>query len=182
MSNLKRIPNFAFRMMSLMHDNLLLWIFRNPYKLLKAAGLRYGQKVLEVGCGPGFFSVPAAKIVGENGIVYALDIHPLAIKRVQEKMKKEGIGNIETVLADATKTGLPDKGIDIAFLFGFVHHTEGLENILSELYRVLRQEGVLSIEKTPWVSEKKLVNAVERNGFIYSGHQGSILLFTKRKN
>ena len=137
MSNLKRIPNFAFRMMSLMHDNLLLWIFRNPYKLLKAAGLRYGQKVLEVGCGPGFFSVPAAKIVGENGIVYALDIHPLAIKRVQEKMKKEGIGNIETVLADATKTGLPDKGIDIAFLFGFVHHTEGLENILSRLYHLL---------------------------------------------
>ncbi len=51
----RRMPNFAFRMMSSIHDNSLQWIFRNPYELLKAAGLKSSQKVLEVGCGPGFF-------------------------------------------------------------------------------------------------------------------------------
>ena len=182
MSESKRMPNFAFKMMSFMHDNPFLWIFRNPYKLLKAAGLRSDKKVLEVGCGPGFFTIPASKIVGGKGVVCALDNHPLSIKRVQEKVKKEGIENVETILADATETGLPDKSIDIAFLFGFVHHTGGLENIFSELYRVLKPEGILSIEKTPWVSEEKLVTAVERNGFIYWGHQGRVFLFTKRKS
>ncbi|HAF07103.1 MAG: methyltransferase domain-containing protein [bacterium] len=88
MSNLKRIPNFALKMMFFMHDNPFLWIFRNPYRLLKAAGLKHGQKVLEVGCGTGFFTIPAAKIVGEKGVIYALDNHHLSIKRVQGKVKK----------------------------------------------------------------------------------------------
>ncbi|MDI6850994.1 MAG: class I SAM-dependent methyltransferase [bacterium] len=181
MAKSKRTPGFAFKVMSLIHDNPLQWVFRNPYKLLKAAGLKPGQKVLEVGCGPGFFTIPAAKIVDEKGVIYALDNHPLSIKRVQEKLKKGGIENVKTILADVTKTGLPDESIDVTFLFGFVHHTGGLENILSELYRVLKPEGILSIEKTPWLSEKKLVTAVERNGFIYLGQQERVFLFTKRK-
>jgi len=183
MSKFKKIPNFAFRIMSLIHDNPLLWKLKDPYKSLKAAGLKFGQKVLEIGCGPGFFTIPAAKIVGEKGVVYALDNHPLAIKSVQKKVKKEGRGNVETILSDAAKTELPDKSIDVTFLFGFVHHTGGLENILSELYRVLKPEGVLSIEKTPWLSKEKLITVVEKNGFIYlRHHRKRVFLFTKRKS
>jgi ubiquinone/menaquinone biosynthesis C-methylase UbiE len=175
----KRMPNFAFRIMSLIHDNQLQWIFKKPYRLLRAAGLKQGQKILEVGCGPGFFTIPASKIVGEKGVVYALDNHPLAIKRINEKVKKEGIDNIKTILADATKTGLPDESIDVAFLFGFVHHIKGMDDILSELYRVLKPDATLSIEKTPWLSKEKLITAVERNKFIYLGHQGRAFLFSK---
>ena len=61
MSNAQRMPDFAFKMMFLIHDNPFQRIFRNPYRLLKAAGLRPGRKVLEVACGPGFFTIPAAK-------------------------------------------------------------------------------------------------------------------------
>lgn len=182
MPKLEKMPDFAFKMMALIHDNPLQWVVRNPYRLLKAAGLKPGQKALEVGCGPGFFTIPAAKIIGEKGVVYALDNHPLAVKRVQGKVRKEGIKNVETILADAAETGLPDKSIDIAFLFGFVHHTAGMESIFSELHRVLRPEGTLSVEKTPWLSEEKLVPAVERNGFTYLGHQGRVFLFAKGRN
>ena len=181
MPDSKRMPDFAFKMMSLIHDNPFQWIFRNPHRLLKVAGLKPGQKVLEVGCGPGFFTIPASKIVGKKGVVYALDNHPLAIKRVHEKVKKEGMGNVEAILADVSKTGLPDKSIDVAFLFGFVHHIKGLEDILSELHRILKPEGMLSIEKTPWLSEEKLVKAVKRNGFVYSNSHERIFLFTKRE-
>ena len=177
----ERMPDWAFKVMSLIHDNPLQRVFRNPYKLLKAAGLKPGQKVLEIGCGPGFFTIPAAKIVGEKGVVYALDNHPLAIKRVREKVMREGIENVKTILADVTKIRLPSKSIDVIFLFGFIHHTEGLENILSELYRVLKPDGLLSIEKTPWLSGERLIAAVEENRFIYLSRRGRVFLFTKRE-
>jgi len=177
----RHISNFSFRMISLMHDNPLLPIFRNPYKLLRAAGLKPGQKVLEVGCGPGFFTIPAAKIVGEEGVVYAVDVHPLAIERVKEKIEKEGIKNIKPILANASDTGLPDRSIDIAFIFGLRYIAGGLENVIAEIHRILKPGGVLSFEKTKG-SEKKLIEEVKRGGFIYSGREGRIFLFTKAKD
>ena len=79
---------FAFWIITLMHDNPLLPIFKNPYKLLEAAGLKPGQKVLEVGCGPGFFTIPAAKLVRKEGFIYAVDVHPLAIKKLKKRLRK----------------------------------------------------------------------------------------------
>ncbi|MBL7065957.1 MAG: class I SAM-dependent methyltransferase [Anaerolineae bacterium] len=153
-----------FKMMSLVHENLY-GLFRDPYKALNAAGLKPGQKVLEVGCGPGFFTVPAAKIVGEKGSVHALDINPLAIERVQQKIKQEGVANVKTILADAAQTGLPDQGFDLIFLFGFVHSVGNLENILVELHRLLKPAGILSTEGRLWISSK-LFHPLERQGRI----------------
>ncbi len=170
---------FAFRIISLMHDNPLLPYFRNPQRLLKAAGLKPGQKVLEVGCGPGFFTIPAAKIVGKEGFVYAVDVHPLAIERVKEKIEREKIKNIKPILTNASDTGLPDQSIDLAFIFGLLHVAGGLDEVISEIHRILKQDGVLSFEKTRG-SKKKLIEDVERGGFIYSGRQARIFLFTKK--
>ncbi len=108
-------PDLAFKITELIHNNPLMHFFRNPYKLLKAAGLKPGLKVLEAGCGTGFFTVPASEIVGRDGFIYAVDIHPLAIKRVEEKIKQHGISNVEPVLVDAYKTDLQNESIDVAF-------------------------------------------------------------------
>lgn len=171
--------NFTFGIISLMHDNSLLPIFRNPYRLLEAAGLKSGQKVLEVGCGPGFFTIPAAKIVGEEGSIYVVDVHPLAIKKVKEKVEREGIKNVNPILVNASDTGLPDQSIDLAFIFGLRYIAGGLENLISEMYRILKPEGVLSFEKTRG-SEKKLISEVEREEFIYSKKEARIFLFVKK--
>ena len=175
----RHMSNFSFRIISLMHDNPLLPIFKNPYKLLRAAGLKQGQKVLEVGCGPGFFTIPAAKIVGNEGVVYAVDVHPLAIERVKEKIEREGIKNVTPIHANVSDTGLPDQSIDLAFIFGLRYIAGGLENVIAEIHRILKPGGVLSFEKTKG-SEKKLIDEVERGGFIYSGRQTRIFLFTKK--
>jgi len=172
---------FAFRIISLMHDNPFLPYFRNPQRLLKAAGLKPGQKVLEVGCGPGFFTIPAAKIVGEEGFVYAVDVHPLAIERVKEKIERVKIKNITPILANASDTGLPDRSIDLAFLFGLQYIAGGLGNVIAEIQRTLKDGGVLSFEKTRG-SAKKLIAEVERGGFGYSGRQARIFLFIKSKD
>jgi len=145
---------FAFKIISLMHDNPLLPYFRNPHRLLKAAGLKPGQKVLGVGCGPGFFMIPAARIVGEESVVYAVDVHQPAIERVKEKIEIEGIKNAKPILANASDTGLSDQSIDLAFIFGLRYIAGGLENVITEIHRILKPRGVLSFEKTQKSAKK----------------------------
>ena len=108
----------AFWMISLMHDNPLLPLLKNPYRSLETAGLKPGQKVMEVGCGPGFLTIPAAKMIGDNGLIYAIDVNQRAIKRVEEKMQKYRINNIKPILGNAANSGLQDSSIDLAFIFG----------------------------------------------------------------
>ncbi len=176
----RHMSNFSFRIIAVIHDNPLRSIFCDPYKLLKAAGLKRGQKVLEVGCGPGFFTIPAAKIVGEEGFVYTVDVHSLAIERVKDKIEKEGLKNVRAMCVNAADTGLSAGSIDLAFIFGLQYIAGGLKNVIEELHRILKPDGMLSFEKTRG-SAKKLIEEVERGGFIYSGRQARIFLFTRRR-
>jgi len=167
-----------FRMISFVHDTLYRF-FVNPYKLLNSAGLKPGQKVLEIGCGPGFFTIPAAKIVGEKGSVYALDINPVAIKTVRRKIKEKGLKNVKVILADASETGLPEESVDVAFLFGVIHALDDVDAVMQETHRVLKVKGVLSIQK-PWWPEKKLLDAVTKNGlFSFKEKTGGVFKFEK---
>jgi len=134
-----------FKLMSLVHETLY-GLFKDPYKALNAAGIKPGQKVLEVGCGPGFFTVPAARMVGPKGSICALDMSPSAIERVQQKIEKAGATNVETLLSDAARTGLPDESYDLVFLFGLDHAKGDMKGIMTEMHRLLKPGGILSIE------------------------------------
>ncbi len=59
-----------FAMMSFVHETLY-GLIRDPVRALKAAGIEAGQRVLEVGCGPGFFTIPAARLLGDQGSLTA---------------------------------------------------------------------------------------------------------------
>jgi ubiquinone/menaquinone biosynthesis C-methylase UbiE len=162
---MRRPSRMNFRMMSFIHETLYS-LFRNPYKALKAAGLDSGQKVLEVGCGPGFFTVPAAKIVGEEGSALALDVNPLAVEHVQRKIEAEGVTNVEVTIANAAQTDLPAQHFDLAFVFGFAQPIGGMEAIWPELHRLLKPAGTLSVEgrlRPPG----RLFQPVKRQGRIF---------------
>ena len=174
----KASPNFVYKTAELMHDSKLMAIIRNPNKLLKAAGLKPGLKVLEIGCGPGAFTIPAAEIVGKDGFIYAVDIHPLAIKRVKEKIAESGAENIKPVLANASHTRLLNQEIDLAFIFGMPNASGGFTNILSEIHRVLKPGGILSFEKF-LRSENKLIADIENGGFVFTERKGRIMHFYK---
>jgi len=135
----------SFKMMSFVHETLY-GLFRDPYKALNAAGLEPGQKVLEVGCGPGFFTIIAARIVGKGGSVLALDVNPFAVEHVRQKIAAAGMTNVKIMLADATRTDLPDQSFDLIFLFGLARPIGDRDIMCIELHRLLRPEGMLSIE------------------------------------
>jgi len=168
-----------FKLISLVHEDLYK-LFRDPYKDLRAAGLKSGQRVLEVGCGPGFFTIPAAELVGERGTVCALDLNPLAIEKIRSRIVKEGVDNIETVLADAAQTGLPEESFDLIFVFGFAFAKGDRGEILKELHRLLKPGGILSIGGRGLHSKGNLAQIVEQSrGFDSLKRKGRILQFSK---
>jgi ubiquinone/menaquinone biosynthesis C-methylase UbiE len=132
-------------MMSLVHETLY-GLFRDPYEPLKAAGLRSGQRVLEVGCGPGFFTLPAAEIVGQDGSVVSLDVSPTAVAHVQQKVEEADATNVKVLLANAADTGLSGESFDLVFVFGLGQVVGDLGDIWGELHRLLKPGGTLSIE------------------------------------
>jgi ubiquinone/menaquinone biosynthesis C-methylase UbiE len=129
-----------FSMISLVHDKLYRLLV-DSFELLLAAGIRSGQRVLEVGCGPGSFTIPAAKMVGSAGSVCALDINPVAVQTVQRRVERSGLTNVEVVLADAVKSGLPGASFDLAFLFGVIHDFPDARGVIQEMHRVLKVKG-----------------------------------------
>jgi SAM-dependent methyltransferase len=150
-----------FGVIRIVHEGLY-GFFVNPYPLLTQAGLKRGQQVLEVGCGPGFFTAPAAKIVGETGHVCALDINPAAVEHVREKIKRSGLANVEAKLVDASETGLPKESIDLAFLFGVMYSFKDVIKVLREMHRVLKTKGTLSIQSGMPADELREIVSGER--------------------
>ena len=102
------------------------------------------QAFLDYGCGTGWFTIPAAKMVGDSGKVYALDCIPRHISMVQEKASKEGLSNIETILSEMN-TGLPDESIDTVWLCDTYHEIREKRMLMEELYRILKVNGTLAI-------------------------------------
>jgi ubiquinone/menaquinone biosynthesis C-methylase UbiE len=135
----------AFRSIRFMHETMYK-LFRDAERPLRDAGLRPGMQVLEVGCGPGFFTLPAARIVGESGSVFAIDLNRHAVEHVQRKIAQARATNVQVAQADASSTDFPDGSFDLAFLFGLRGAVGGISAVLDEMYRVLRPDGLLATE------------------------------------
>ncbi len=102
------------------------------------------QTFLDFGCGTGTFSFAAARVVGNEGKVYALDCFPRQLEIVKKKSRKQGLKNIETILS-SMKTGLPDESIDIIWVCDVLHEIPQRRAVIEELHRVLKRKGILAI-------------------------------------
>ena len=114
-----------------------------PKNKLIEVGIKPGFHILDYGCGPGGYSIAAAQLVGTSGKVYALDIHPLGIKRVQDIASKKGVTNIEPICSDCA-TGLEDGDIDVVLLYDTFHEVTDPDGVLKELHRILKPNSILS--------------------------------------
>ena len=152
-----------------------------PEEEVHKLDLKEGQKVLDYGCGIGSYTFPVAKLVGEKGRVYALDKEPLAIKKIEEKAKREGFHNIETILSDLD-TGLPDESVDVILLYGVLPEVKHREPLLRELYRVLKPDGYLSTRFCFRMKKERILEIMEKtNLFSLKEQKGHILNFSKKK-
>ena len=159
-------------------ESPLRYRFFNPVICLKAGGIQAGQTVLDIGCGTGFFTIPAARLVGDDGCVYAVDLHPLAIEQVAVKIQDAGLTNVWLIKSDATRCGLANGLINLVLLYGVIPSpTLPLDRLLPEMHRLLKSKGRIAVWTAfPLWSPASLT----RNGlFAYIGKERGVYTFRR---
>ncbi len=116
---------------------------QDPFKILKSIGLKEGYTFIDIGSNDGFFSVPASKIVGLNGKVYAIDIDSTAIERLKNKIMDNGINNIETVISEGENFLGGENIADIIFLGTVLHDFKDPFKVLQNSFSMLKNKGKL---------------------------------------
>ena len=154
------MSNLHFRLMVVFLK--LRDLFLPPGIIVKEAGIKQGSVVLDFGCGPGGFAIAAAEMAGPDGRIYALDVHPLAVKVTEKAAARKGLRNVETIRSDCA-TGLEDKSVDVILLYDTFHTLSDRKAVLEELYRVLKDDGILSFSDHH-MKENEIISGITSGG------------------
>ena len=186
---LKLISRLAHRLgHSLPCPASLNWLVDNPIRrhwmrpVLDRVGIRPGERVLELGPGPGAFTVDAARRVGPEGRLVVVDIQPEMIAQVEKRVWEAELTNVETHVADAYHLPLEDESVDRAFLVTVLPEIPDQARALAELRRVLKPGGLLSITEEfadpdyPFAFET--IGRVEAAGFKLDQRFGNFWVYT----
>ncbi|MCL5950917.1 MAG: class I SAM-dependent methyltransferase [Chloroflexi bacterium] len=114
---------------------------------LDRIGLRPGQRVLEVGPGPGRLLIPAARRVLPGGEVVGLDIQPGMLERLQARTAQAGVSNLTTILGDATQPHFPPERFDVIYFSTVLGEIPDRAAALRQCYAALKPGGTLSISE-----------------------------------
>jgi len=175
MTILRQHNNFTYRLeLAVIRMRDLL---RPPTKVLAEAGVRNGMTVLDFGCGPGGFSLAAAKLVGTEGRVYAIDIQPMAVEAVRRAAIHRGISNI-TVIPGDHPDEVPAQSVDFVLLYDILHIRPFPEwmTTLTFIHRMLKPQGMLSI-RDHHLKKTDLVSPMDGTGlfrFVRHGRWSSL--------
>jgi ubiquinone/menaquinone biosynthesis C-methylase UbiE len=153
--------------------------FFNPIKTLEGVNNLKGKRVLEIGCGTGFFTIPAAGLIGDQGSLVSMDILQDSVDFVSGKVAKAGLNNIRVVKGNALRTGLPDQSFQTIILFGVIPAPMiPLKELMKEMYRVLSKDGTLSVwPPVPW-----LARSILKTGFFsYINKKNGVYNFKREK-
>lgn len=124
------------------HAERLLW--QNPEVVLSQIGLKPGDTLIDLGAGDGYFSLPAARIVGETGLVYALDFSAEAIDSLKAQIAEAGLKNIKTIVGNAEGIVLCSGCVDVVLMANVLHDFEHPLKVLANARAMLKPRGVLA--------------------------------------
>ena len=174
------MPNLAFKCMCLLLE--IRDRFRPREEILKDVKIESGFHILDYGCGPGSYSIVAARLVGTKGKVHSLDIHPLAVERVQTAASKNGLNNIETIHPDCA-TGLEGDTVDVVLLTDICHMLGDHNLVLEEFfYRVPKPTGTLAFSDHH-MKEDEILSKVTNGGLFKLSRKGkNMYLFSQEEN
>lgn len=115
--------------------------WQSPESILRAIGVKRGMTFMDIGCGDGFFAIPAAKAVSEKGKVYGLDIYDEAIRMLEERVKGEGLRNIVSRVGAAEETVFCQHCADIVFFANVLHDFDDASKVLVNAREMVKSTG-----------------------------------------
>jgi len=134
-------------------------------RILSALGIGAGMSVADVGAGEGRFTMDLAHKVGPTGRVFATEVEEADLEKIQAKVSAEDLANVELVLGDQLRTGLPDRCCDAILLRLVYHHFTDPAAMRLSLWRALRPGGRIAvIDVPPQPGWRKLEGVPERGG------------------
>ncbi|MCE7698788.1 MAG: class I SAM-dependent methyltransferase [Methanobacterium paludis] len=149
-------------------------------EILKSLKLHENDRIADIGCGGGYFTFKFSKNVGKNGIVYAVDMELECLDYVKDEAQKQGIKNIETVLAEDGSLEL-ENGLSLVFLRNVFHHIEDPVNYFKHLKQFLAPDGrivIIDYKKTKKINfvnlfghytpEDEILSVMENSGYVLS--------------
>jgi ubiquinone/menaquinone biosynthesis C-methylase UbiE len=117
--------------------------WQNPEAILAEIGLKAGLTFIDVGCGGGFFSLPAARIIYGGGNVYGIDINSSYIDELRELAAKENLHNMQLTVGKAEEVVICDSCGDIIFFGVVLHDFDDAASVLKNAKRMLKPNGRL---------------------------------------
>lgn len=156
----------------------------DPTAILQALGIRQNMRLADFGCGHGHFVFPAARLVGERGSVFAIDLQHELLEAVDHEAKDKGLMNVRPVWADLEVVGstkIPDAVVDMVFLINNHVDSTAQSKMFGEAVRILKPGGKCvvidwldgnTIPFAPAVAER-----VAKTDSIKNAHRAGLVLF-----
>ncbi len=143
-NEMDKMPGWAFRIMSVMFNVADLIKFND--KKLDPFQIQNGQTVVDYGSGTGRYLPKASSLVGDTGLVYAVDVHELAVKSAFRATEKHNLKNVKPVQTNGKTVNIPSHTADIIYALDMFHMVKNTKQFLQELNRITKPGGILFLE------------------------------------
>jgi len=143
-------------------DNVFRRLIENPNHILRNH-VTAGMTVLDFGCGPGYFTLELARLVGDTGKVIAVDLQEEMLDMIKEKIKGTDLDNrIQTQKCSEDKIGVTEE-LDFALAYYVLHETPNPENTLKEIYAILKPGATLYLAEPKFeVNKKEFMETIKK--------------------
>jgi ubiquinone/menaquinone biosynthesis C-methylase UbiE len=148
-----------------------------PQAVIEALAIEPGQTIADLGAGSGYYSLRIAPIVGPRGKVLAVDVQRAMIASIEARARREGVANVETILASADDPHLPPASVDLVFMVDVYHELEYPYEVMRHVREALKPGGrvalveyrkedpTVPIKEVHKMSEQQIIRELTAAGF-----------------